>query len=231
LQFVLTGLATWTSSQTSSVTIGIHTGFASTITPGTATITAAYQGKSNSTATVIVTQFPLSSISVSPATVTIPQTVATQFTATGTFSDGSQQNLTSYATWATNPSSVATIATLGIATGISPGQAFVTAVFAGIVSPTPTNPQLTVTNATITSIAVTPANASVTVGAPVTYKAVGTFSDQSHVDLTSLVTWTSSDVTVATIATTGVASTVKPGSVTITATFNGVSGTTNLTVN
>jgi Bacterial Ig-like domain (group 2) len=232
LQFVLTNLAQWSSSQPSVASIA-NTGVASTLTPGTTTITAKYQTVTSNSATVIVTQFPLASISVSPASAKVPQTVATQFTATGTFSDGSQQSLTSYATWATNPSSVATITNLpsnpGIATGVSPGQAAVTAVFAGIVNSTPST--LTVTNATIVSIALTPANASVNAGAQVSYKAVGTFSDQSQVDLTAQVTWMSSDVTVATIATTGVASTVKTGQVTITATFNGVQGTATLTVN
>ena len=202
-------------------------------TPGTTTITAKYQTITSNSATVIVTQFPLASISVSPASAKVPQTVATQFTATGTFSDGSLQSLTSYSTWATNPSSVATITNLpsnpGVATCVSPGQAAVTAVFAGIVNSTPST--LTVTNATIVSIAVTPANTSVTAGAQVSYKAVGTFSDQSQVDLTAQATWTSSDVTIATIATTGVASTVKPGQATITSAFNGVQGTATLTVN
>jgi Bacterial Ig-like domain (group 2) len=232
LQFVLTNLATWSSSQQTVVSIAT-TGIASTLSPGTSTIKATYQLVPSNSATVVVTQFPLVSISVSPATAKIPQSVSTQFTATGTFSDSSQQSLTSYATWATNPSSVATIANLpsspGLATGVSPGQAGVTAVFAGIVNSTPST--LTVTNATIVSIAVTPANASVTAGAQVSYRAVGTFSDQSQVDLSTQVTWTSSDVTVATIATTGVASTVKPGQITITAAFNGVSGTATLTVN
>ncbi len=227
LQFVLTNLATWNSSLTSAVTIAT-TGSATTLSPGTSTITAAYQGITSNSATVIVTQFPLVSIAVTPSTAKVPQTVTTQFQAKGTFSDGSTQILTSYATWATNPSSVATISS-GNATGVSPGQAAVTAVFAGIVNSTPAT--LTVTNATLVSIAVTPANASVAAGVQVTYRAVGTFSDQSQADITSQATWTSSDVTVAAIASTGVASTVKPGQVTITATFNGVAGTATLTVN
>ncbi len=233
LQFVLTTLATWNSTLPSSVTIS-NTGAASTLAPGTSTITAKYQSIPSNSATAVVTQFPLVSIAVSPATTRVPETVATQFTAIGTFSDSSTQNLTTYATWATSPSSVATITNLpgspGLATGVSPGQAGVTAVFAGIVNATPST--LTVTSATILSITVTPNSPpGITAGSQVTYKAVGTFSDQSQVDLTTQVTWASSDVTIATIATTGIASTVKPGQVTITATFNGVPGTATLTVN
>jgi len=158
--------------------------------------------------------------------------VSTQFTAVGTFSDGSTQSLTAYATWAAGSSSVATITDLpgvpGQATGVSQGVADVTAVFAGMVN-TPAS-ALTVTNATITSIAVTPPNPVVTTGNQLTFKAVGTFSDGSQIDLTSQVNW-SSNVTVATMSTTGVCSTAAAGTSVITATFGGVSGTANLTVN
>jgi hypothetical protein len=231
-QFVLTSLATWASDAPSivSVTTG---GVASTQSPGTANITASYKGITSTNSPVIVTSFPLVSIAVSPKTASIPAGVATQFTAVGTFSDGSTQSLTAYATWAASPSSIATITNLpgvpGQATGVSQGVANVTAVFAGIVNTPPS--ALTVTTATITSIAVTPANPVVTHGNQLTFKAVGSFSDGSQIDLTSQVNWSSSNVTVATISTTGVCSTAAAGTSVITATFGGVNGTANLTVN
>ena len=93
---------------------------------------------------------------------------------------------------------------------------------------------LTVTNATIVSIAVTPANANVAAGTQVAYAAKGTFSDSSVVDLTTQVTWSSSVATVATINSVGVANAASPGTTVISAAFtqNGttVTGTTNLTV-
>ena len=104
-----------------------------------------------------------------------------------------------------------------------------TAVFAGIVNNPPST--LTVTNATITSIAITPSAPVVTHGAQVTFKAVGTFSDGSQIDLTSQVAWASSNVTVATISNIGVCNTAAPGTSVITGTFGGVTGSANLTVN
>ncbi|HWS97849.1 MAG TPA: Ig-like domain-containing protein, partial [Candidatus Methylomirabilis sp.] len=235
--FVITNLAVWTSSDTSLVSIN-SVGLAQTLKPGPpVTITAAYQGKA-SNATVIVTQFPLVSITVPPPTLaTVPVGVSTQFTAMGTFSDQSTQSLTSYATWAANPSSVATINTgltlPGSATGLSPGQATVTAVFAGVVS---NKADLTVSAATIQSITVTPNPASAAHGSQLQFKAVGHFNGSSDIDLTNQVTWSSSSATVATMNGGGTASIAGTSGQTaqITATFtqNGVpvSGTSTLTV-
>jgi archaellum component FlaF (FlaF/FlaG flagellin family) len=98
---------------------------------------------------------------------------------------------------------VATISEQGIATGISPGQASITALLAGVVSNTST---LTVSTATIVSIAVIPNPASGPTGTEEQFKAVGTFDDGSTIDLSTEATWTSSDVAVATINTSGTAS-------------------------
>ena len=227
---------TWTSSNPALVSINSTTGVANTLQAGPAvTIFATPNSGPQGTASVIVTQSALASIAVSPATgATVPVGVSIPFTAIGTFADSSTQNLTNYATWAANPSSVATInsgLTLpGVATGLSPGQAAVTAVFAGIVS---NNAPLTVTNATIVSLTVTPNPAHVNKGSQQQFKAVGTFSDQSTIDLSTQVTWTSSDATVVTINSAGTASIAGNSGSTavITATFGGVSGSSNLTVN
>jgi hypothetical protein len=95
------------------------------------------------------------------------------------------------------------------------------------------------TVATLSSIAVTPANPSIGVGATQQFTATGTFSDRTTRDLTSFVTWTSSNTVVAIIGPNnsvtppllpGVASALATGTSTITATSGGVSGTTTLTV-
>src|SRR5208283_3806614 len=67
---------------------------------------------------------------------------------------------------------------------------------AGIVSPAAT---LTVTSATLASIAVTPANSSIAKGATLQFVATGTFSDGSTQDITHAVSWTSSSPTIAAI--------------------------------
>jgi hypothetical protein len=95
------------------------------------------------------------------------------------------------------------------------------------------------TVATLTSIAVTPANPTISVGATQQFTATGTFSDKTTRDLTNFVVWGSSNTLVAIIgpnaSTTpplnpGVASALAAGTTTISATSAGVSGTTTLTV-
>ena len=230
----LSALATWSSSNTTVVTVTSNTGIATGILPGQATISATYQGITSNAANVVVSQFPLTAIAVTPTTASVPFGVSTPFTATGTFSDLSTQNLTTSATWASSQSSVATVSNnvlnQGVATGVAPGQTSISAVFAGQVGTAP----LTVTNATIVSVAVTPNPASANVGTQVSFTATGTFSDGSSVNLTNQVTWSSSNATVATIISNGQANTASAGTTNITATFTQsgttVQGTTVLTV-
>jgi hypothetical protein len=84
---------------------------------------------------------------------------------------------------------------------------------------------------TLQSISVTPANPSIAVSATQQFTATGTYSDGSTQNLSSQVTWSSSNTAVATINSSGLASGVSTGSTTITATSGNVSGTTTLTVN
>ena len=237
--------ATWTSSNPSVLTV-TNGGTATGQSPGSATITACYPrcppaGIMSNNATVIVTPSPLMSIAVSappqfPPPFSIPEAVTIPFIATGTFADGSKETLTSSVTWASSAPSVATVSNAypfqGFTTGVGAGTTNITAVFASVVSAPAT---LTVTTATLQSIAITPSNPTVTVGASENFTAKGTFSDGSVIDLTSQVSWSSSNVTVATISNVGQANTANRGSTTITATFveNGVTtqGTTTLTVN
>ena len=64
----------------------------------------------------------LQSIAVTPLNPSIVVGGQQQFTATGTYSDGSHQDLTNSATWTSSILSVATINTTGLATGIAAGS-------------------------------------------------------------------------------------------------------------
>ncbi len=89
---------------------------------------------------------------------------------------------------------------------------------------------LTVTAATLQSIAVTPANPSIAKGATQQFTATGTFSDGTTQNLTSTVTWTSGTTTTATLSASGLATGAGVGTSTITATSSSISGSTLLTV-
>ena len=69
---------------------------------------------------VVPTGVTLVSVAVTPTNPSIAAGNQLQFTATGTFSDGSQGNLTSSATWTSSAPSVATINSTGLATGSRP---------------------------------------------------------------------------------------------------------------
>jgi hypothetical protein len=73
----------------------------------------------------------LSSIAVTPASVSTTTGVGVQFTATGTYADGHTANLTSSATWTSSATSVATINASGIANGWAAGTTTITASSSG----------------------------------------------------------------------------------------------------
>jgi hypothetical protein len=83
---------------------------------------------------------------------------------------------------------------------------------------------------TLVSITVTPAHPTISPGGAQQFTATGTYSDSSTQNLTSQVTWNSSNPSAATINANGLATGVAAGTTTISATLGGVSGNTLLTV-
>jgi len=69
---------------------------------------------------------------VTPANASIAAGQQQQFTATGNYSDGSHQSLTSTATWTSSTPSVATIAAGGMATGVAAGSTTIQATVGSI---------------------------------------------------------------------------------------------------
>jgi hypothetical protein len=83
-----------------------------------------------------VTAAVLQSIAVTPPNPSIAQGTTQQFTAMGTFSDNSTQNLTGIVTWASATPSVATITAGGLASGVAPGTSSISATLGGITGST-----------------------------------------------------------------------------------------------
>ena len=220
----LTSSVTWTSSAPNVASIN-SAGLASGLIVGSTTITAA-SGTVQGTTTLTVGSAILVSIAVTPANASIAAGTTQQFTATGTYSDSSTQNLTSIATWSSSAAGVATISAGGLATGVSAGSSSITATVGSITAST----TLTVTAPTLVSIAVTPANPSIAVGSTQQFTATGTYSDSSTQNLTSTATWSSSASGVATIAAGGLATGAAVGNSSISATVGTITGTTMLTV-
>jgi hypothetical protein len=85
-------------------------------------------------------------------------------------------------------------------------------------------------SATLTSIAVTPAHPTIQVGGTQSFTATGTYSDNSTQNITSQVTWSSSNTLVATINASGMASAAAGGTSSIKATLGSVNNSTVITV-
>jgi hypothetical protein len=166
----------------------------------------------------------LVSITVDPADQNMAIGGTQQFTATGTYSDDSTDDITADVEWSSSDEGVATIDENGLATVIAEGTTTITATLDG------ESGTATLTVQTLDSIAVTPANTEIEAEATQQFTATGTFSDSSTSDITASVTWSSSDETIATIGSTGLATAVASGTTTITATLGDISGETTLAV-
>ena len=220
----------WTSSDKSKADIS-NTGLATALTVGTTTITANVGSISDQTTLTIAAQTAiLVSISVTPVNSSIAAGSTKQFTAAGTYSDNTTQNLTGSVAWSSSDTSKATVSNAGLATAIASGSTTITAISGGV-SGTTTLTITTPTSATtLVSISVTPANPIIAVGSTKQFTATGTYSDNTTQNLTGSVAWSSSDTSTATITNAGLASAFAAGSTTIKASVGSIYGTTSLTV-
>ncbi|WP_109486874.1 beta strand repeat-containing protein [Occallatibacter savannae] len=192
------------------------------------TITAKLNGVTGTTS-VTVTSMTIQSLAVQPANPTIAAGTKLQVSLIGIFSDGiTQVNLTASARWQTSNYADAVIDRLGVVSGVAAGSVTVTGSINGQGSATTT---LTVTNATVQSITVTPANPTIALGSSQQFAASGLFSDGSTQDISNVVTWTSSTPTVAVVNQKGVAASATHGTTNIIAALTGITGSTQLTVN
>ncbi|HEY2487294.1 MAG TPA: Ig-like domain-containing protein [Candidatus Binataceae bacterium] len=211
-----------------SGTIGLVTG----VSPGNTLITATLNGIEGST-TVTVTAATLTSITIAGAIDSIAKKTTLQLTATCNFSDGTTQDCTSQLSWTTGDSGIAQVSdtspTKGSVTGAGAGNATITGSLGGIQG----SAMVIVTAATLTSLTITPPDASLAKGTEMQLIATGNFSDGTTEDLTSQVSWTSDDNATAQVSdapgTEGMVTGLGAGSSAITATLDGVQGSTTLT--
>jgi len=190
------------------------------------------------------------SIAVTPSSQSVAVGETAQFTATGTYSHGSHpsstQNLTSQVTWTSSVPAVATINASGLATAVSAGTTTISASMNGFNGSVGNSATLTVTgtsgvgttSSALTSLSIIPGSQSVAApGATTQFIAIGTTASGTTVNVTNAVAWSSSSSQIATIgASTGLATALAQGTVTITALYTNpgnagtVTGTASFTV-
>lgn len=218
-----TGL-TW--SVADPLIASVANGAVSTLAEGQTVVTATI-GSVQGSVTVQVLPPVLTAIALTPsAAFALDKTQTQTVTAEGTLSNGQRLDVTSTATWTSSAPGVATVSSTGLVTAVSPGAATISATQASVSG----SVGMTVNRPALASLAVTPVNAHVNRGRTLSFVATATYVDMSTEVVTSLATWTSSDTSVATIASTGVATGVTVGSTTLTASWNGQSDSTGLTV-
>src|SRR3989442_1095386 len=213
---------TWSTSNTSVASVSAS-GLVRGVSTGNAKIKATSHGHSGSS-DIAVTVAPVASVTVNPASASgaVGQTV--QLAATP--KDASGNPLTGRTvTWATTNAAVATVNGGGLVSGVAAGAATITAASEGQSGAA----AITVTVVPVASVTVTPATASVQVGQ--TVQLTGTPKDAGGSPLSGrVVTWTTSDASVAAVNGSGVVSGVAAGSATITALCEGQSATALITV-
>lgn len=198
---------------------------------GTATVTVGPLNGSSVQTTVTVIPWELVSLSVVPATLTLATGRTWQFMAVGTYNDGTIEDDTEWAWWESSETDVAGISNInsGLATahlGIT-GTTTITASLEGLTA----TALLTVTPSDLIQLILAPSAPTELVGGVIQFRASGIAFDTTIRDVTQDVTWTSSNLAVASITSPGgVATVLAPGTATITATHpEGFTASTTLT--
>ncbi len=180
----------------------------------------------------------LKSISIVPGSVSLTGVGQTaQFTAVGSNQMGSAapttSNITNSVTWSVSNPSVATINSSGLATAIGAGEAQVIAQSGGVTATS----DITVTVPSSGSgsgsptLSVGPTSVTETFDGETTqFIAMGSLNGTTPQNVSSQVTWVSSNTQVATINSSGMATALGAGTSTITAYYAGISATATLTV-
>ena len=220
----LTASVRWSSSSPNVVAINPG-GVAQATGIGTANVIAAL-GPVSGVQALTATAAALNTITVSSSQFLLPVGSTTQLTASGTYSDGTVQDLTASVRWSSSSPNVIAISPGGVAQAKGVGTANVIAAL-GLVSGAQA---LTATVAALNTISVSSSQSLLPVGTTIQLSASGTYSDGTTQDLTAFVQWWSSSRQIVTISGAGVASAVAIGSAKVVATSGSVSGSALLAV-
>ncbi len=212
----------WSVENSTIVTVS-QSGVVSGLAPGTTQIAASLMGTSG-IAVVTVTPRPVAHVLVAPAQPDVEVGKTVQLDAEAR--DADDNLLAGVAiNWTADNPAIATVSASGVVTGTAPGATLVRAAAGGVSG----TAFVTVVLVPVSSVVVKPPTARITAGGFV--QLATTISDRDGNPLTGrLVTWNSSNQSVAVVSSSGRVQSVSPGSATITATSGGVSGTSAVTV-
>lgn len=214
----ITDQATWNSANSSIASVSSDGLVNAQSTTGSTTITAEFNSVTSNTVNIEVSAATVEELQISPGSLTMANGTQANLTAIATFNNGSSQNVTSQVSWQSSATSVATVDTNGVVSALSQGTSLVSASFGGKTS---NSTSVTVTEAEVLQVSVTPDSASIAKGTEQQFVAIAHLSDGSSQDVTNQASWQSSNVNTATIDSSGQAQAINVGDATITATFDG----------
>jgi large repetitive protein len=208
---------TWSSSNEGVVSVS-STGLATAVSSGTAVISATAGGVTG-TAEIKV-RFPVGQVTVTPAGGTIRREGAIQLTAAITDQGGTPRTNRAV-TWTSLSPAVATVSSSGLVSGVTDGQAVITATSEGVTG------QATITvfgSPVIATVTVTPASPLRGTGQSTQMTATAR-AGSGTVIADAAFTWSSSNEAVATVSPTGLVTMLTPGSAIISASAEEITGT------
>lgn len=168
----------------------------------------------------------LTAVQVSGSSTSVQTGQTIQLVATAVYSDSSTKVVTGSASWQSSNASAASVS-LGTVSGVASGSTQVSASYNGV-SSAPTTVTVSAPVPTLTAIQIS-GSTTVGAGASIQLTATGTYSDKSTNNISSSVTWASSQYSVAAVQG-GSVTGVNAGTANITASFNGVTASTTVTV-
>ena len=228
----ITQLGAWSSSEQDIAKIsfrGARSGVASTFLPGETDICVTYMSMQACTG-LTVSDAVADKLIITPVNISVPLGTNGQFIATAYYTNGQSQEVTNLTTWQSTNLAVASINPTGLDAGFttskSVGESTISASFEVLTDQT----KLTITDAELIELVISPAVASIAKGTKQNYSLTGIFSDGSHDDLTISANWQTDNTDIAYFSEAGIASSASEGTTAVTASINGLSVEALLTV-
>jgi hypothetical protein len=229
----ITDQMTWISADTKVATMDAK-GIATATGSGRVIITTQiFEPATQKTlqATTILSVVPqLTTITIKPATAQIAKATSHQFTASGSYNDGTKVDVTALVAWNSSlpaASISSSPGTQGRALAVSAGSTSITAALGSVTS---SPAALTVTNANLVSLAISPANSTVPLASSQQFVATGSFDDGTTQNIAATTTWTSAAPGIARVTSAGLVTGLGLGNADITASMGSITDTTTATV-
>lgn len=202
-------------------------------TPGPITVSVK-KGTFRSTRTVEVIKASVSSLNLSPKSISLPLGQSQSLKVVAHYNNNTQVDVTKLVTWKTAPNSnVVSISANGVLSGDQVGYTTLTASLNGFNQPS-NAVNVTVNKLTVSSLKISPLSVSLATGQSQSLKAEATYNDGNVSDVSSSVTWTMKSNNgindSATVTSTGLLSGWQVDTATVSAEIDGVNSDNSIAV-